>query len=333
MKKSLFFVIVALLALVIAGCSAEPTTVPTVEVSEVEAAVAEALGAETGEVAETLAAVAGVSAEDAQAAMAAVAEAISAATFSKENPVTVKVGASPVPHAAMLESVKDELAELGVNLEIVEFTDYVLPNMSLEDGSLDANFFQHQPYLDDFNQSESEKNANWTTLVPLVAVHFEPMGLYKGKTSSIEDLAEGAKIAVPNDPTNEARALLLLEANGLLKIAEGKGLEATAKDIVENPKKIEIVEIEAAQVALSLQDVDLAVINGNYALDAGLTMDDAIAQESKDSDAAIKYANVLVVRNGDQILPQLIVVAQALTSDTMRTFIEETYKGSVAPAF
>ena len=194
-------------------------------------------------------------------------------------------------------------------------------------------FFQHQPYLDDFNASESKKDSSWTTLVPLVAVHFEPMGLYKGKTASIDDLAEGATIAVPNDPTNEARALLLLEANGLIKIAEGKGLEATAKDIVDNPKKIKIQEIEAAQVALSLQDVDLAVINGNYALEAGLTTADAIAQEAKDSEAAVKYANVVAVRDGEQALPQFIALAQALTSDAMKTFLEETYKGSVAPAF
>lgn len=324
------------------GISAEDAQAAMAAASE---AVAAAVEASPEELAATVAAMSGISVEDAQATMAAASEAVAAmagsavgdlaamAEFSKENPITVKVGASPVPHAAMLESVKDELTEIGINLEIVEFTDYVLPNMSLEDGSLDANFFQHQPYLDDFNQSESEKNADWNTLVPLAAVHFEPMGLYKGKTDSIEKLADGAKIAVPNDPTNEARALLLLEANGLLKIAEGKGLEATAKDIVENPKKIEIVEIEAAQVALSLQDVDLAVINGNYALDAGLTMDDAIAQESKDSDAAVKYANVLVVRDGDQMLPQLIAIADALTSDAMKTFIEETYKGSVAPAF
>ena len=233
----------------------------------------------------------------------------------------------------MLEAIKDDLAEMGVVVEIVEFTDYVLPNMSLEDGSIDANFFQHQPYLDDFNASESKKDSSWTTLVPLVAVHFEPMGLYKGKTASIDDLADGATIAVPNDPTNEARALLLLEANGLIKIAEGKGLEATAKDIVDNPKKIKIQEIEAAQVALSLQDVDLAVINGNYALEAGLTTDDAIAQEAKDSEAAVKYANVVAVRDGEQALPQFIALAQALTSDAMKTFLEETYKGSVAPAF
>ena len=376
--KRMLFVFVALLALVMAGCSAEPAATPTVEADKAAAEIAEAIVSVSDDATAALAEAAGISVEDAQATVAAASEAVMAAAqassedviatvaaasgisakdaeatvvaaseammaavsmtageapFSKENPVTIKVGASPVPHAAMLEAIKDDLAEMGVVVEIVEFTDYVLPNMSLEDGSIDANFFQHQPYLDDFNASESKKDSSWTTLVPLVAVHFEPMGLYKGKTASIDDLAEGATIAVPNDPTNEARALLLLEANGLIKIAEGKGLEATAKDIVDNPKKIKIQEIEAAQVALSLQDVDLAVINGNYALEAGLTTDDAIAQEAKDSEAAVKYANVVAVRDGEQALPQFTALAQALTSDAMKTFLEETYKGSVAPAF
>mgnify|MGYP000905174087 FL=1 len=376
--KRMLFVFVALLALVMAGCSAEPAATPTVEADKAAAEIAEAIVSVSDDATAALAEAAGISVEDAQATVAAASEAVMAAAqassedviatvaaasgisakdaeatvvaaseammaavsmtageapFSKENPVTIKVGASPVPHAAMLEAIKDDLAEMGVVVEIVEFTDYVLPNMSLEDGSIDANFFQHQPYLDDFNASESKKDSSWTTLVPLVAVHFEPMGLYKGKTASIDDLADGATIAVPNDPTNEARALLLLEANGLIKIAEGKGLEATAKDTVDNPKKIKIQEIEAAQVALSLQDVDLAVINGNYALEAGLTTDDAIAQEAKDSEAAVKYANVVAVRDGEQALPQFIALAQALTSDAMKTFLEETYKGSVAPAF
>ena len=376
--KKMLFVLVALFALVMAGCSAEPAATPTVEADKAAAKIAETIISVSNDATAALAEAAGISVEDAQATVAAASEAVMAAAqassedviatvaaasgisakdaeatvvaaseammaavsmtageapFSKENPVTIKVGASPVPHAAMLEAIKDDLAEMGVVVEIVEFTDYVLPNMSLEDGSIDANFFQHQPYLDDFNASESKKDSSWTTLVPLVAVHFEPMGLYKGKTASIDDLADGATIAVPNDPTNEARALLLLEANGLIKIAEGKGLEATAKDIVDNPKKIKIQEIEAAQVALSLQDVDLAVINGNYALEAGLTTDDAIAQEAKDSEAAVKYANVVAVRDGEQALPQFIALAQALTSDAMKTFLEETYKGSVAPAF
>ncbi|HPB40312.1 MAG TPA: MetQ/NlpA family ABC transporter substrate-binding protein [Flexilinea sp.] len=256
-----------------------------------------------------------------------------AVTFSKENPITLKIGASPVPHAEILAQIKEPLAEKGINLEVVEFTDYIQPNIALEDGSLDANFFQHFPYLDDFNKNQKKENADWTTLVPLVYVHFEPMGIYKGKTASLDALKEGAKIAVPNDPTNEARALLLLEANGLLKIAEGKGLEATAKDIVDNPKKFEIVELEAAQVALSIQDVDIAVVNGNYALSSGLTQADILAQESSDSEAAKKYANLVAVREGEEDLPQFVLLKEAITSDAVKKFIEEKYKGSVAPVF
>ncbi len=256
-----------------------------------------------------------------------------AASFSKENPLTLKVGASPVPHAEILAEIKDDLAEVGINLEIVEFTDYVLPNTALEDGSLDANFFQHMPYLDDFNEAQKKDNADWKDLVPMVYTHFEPMGIYKGKATSLADLKEGAKIAVPNDPTNEARALLLLEKNGLIKIAEGKGLEATKLDIVENTKNIEIVELEAAQVALSLQDVDLGVINGNYALSAGLTLDDVLGVEDKDSEAAKKYANLVAVRIGEEELPQFIALKEAITSEKVKKFIEEKYKGSVLPVF
>ncbi len=253
--------------------------------------------------------------------------------FSKENPITLKIGVSPVPHAEIVAVVKDALAEQGINLEIIEFTDYVLPNTALEDGSLDANFFQHQPYLDDFNKTRLAENSNWTELVPLVFIHFEPLAVYGGKTASLDELPDGAKIAVPNDTTNEARALLLLEANGLIKLAEGKGLEATAKDIVENPKNLEIVELEAAQVARALADVDFAVINGNYALEAGLTADDILAQEAPDSEAAVKYANLVAVRKGDEELPQFVALADALKTDEVKTFIEETYQGSVVPVF
>ena len=258
---------------------------------------------------------------------------VAKATFSKESPITLKVGASPVPHAEILAEVKDALAEEGINLEVIEFTDYVQPNTALEDGSLDANFFQHFPYLDDFNKAREEENSDWTTLVPLVYTHFEPMGVYKGKSSDLANLPAGSKIAVPNDPTNEARALLLLEANGLIKIDEDKGLEATKKDIVENKKNFEIVELEAAQVARSLPDVAIAVINGNYALDAGLTEDDVLAQEDADSEAAKTYANLIAVREGDEELPQFVILKEAITSEAIRTFIEENYKGLVKPVF
>ncbi|MDR3085426.1 MAG: metal ABC transporter substrate-binding protein, partial [Christensenellaceae bacterium] len=180
-----------------------------------------------------------------------------------KEPVTLVIGASPVPHAAILNAVKEALAAEGIVLDIREFTDYVQPNLALESGDLDANYFQHLPYLVDFNAN------NNTHLVSAAAIHYEPFGIYPGKTASLEALADGAQVAVPNDTTNEARALLLLEAQGFIKLAEGVGLEATVKDIVENPKNLKIVEIEAAQVPRSLPDVDIAVINGNYALDAG----------------------------------------------------------------
>ena len=200
---------------------------------------------------------------------------------SKTDPHTIVVGASVTPHAEIIEQVRDLLKAKGFELEIVEFTDYVMPNTALEDGDLDANFFQHKPYLDDFNAN------NGTHIVSVAAIHYEPFGIYPGKTASLEELADGAQIAIPNDGTNEARALLLLEAQGLIKLKEDAGMTATKIDIVENPKNLDIIEIEAAQLPRSLQDVDLAVINGNYAIQGGLSVgNDAIAAEDKDSLAA-----------------------------------------------
>ncbi len=242
--------------------------------------------------------------------------------------VTITVGASPTPHAEILAVVKDLLVAQGYDLQIVEYTDYVQPNVALADGSLDANYFQHQPYLDQYNAE------NGTNLVPLVAVHFEPLGIYPGKTASLDALADGAQIAVPNDATNEARALLLLQAQGLITLKEGAGINATVNDIAENPKNLQIIEIEAAQLARSLQDVDIAVINGNYAIEAGLNVaTDALASEAADSIAATTYANELVVRSGDENRPELQALAAALTSDEVRSFIEETYGGAVVPVF
>lgn len=348
MKKNRFILIsfIIVFALILTGC-AQKTVTPTANTDVSSAAAAEE-SAETAaseaeekvsEAVESAATEAVDAASDAAAVVSTEAVAAAAevemleATFSKENPLTLKVGASPVPHAEILAEIKDDLAEVGINLEIVEFTDYVLPNTAVEDGSLDANFFQHMPYLDDFNKAQEKNNASWNDLVPLVYTHFEPMGIYKGKTASLADLKDGAKIAVPNDPTNEARALLLLEKNGLIKIAEGKGLEATKLDIVENTMNIEIVELEAAQVALSLQDVDLGVINGNYALSAGLTLDDVLGAEDKDSEAAREYANLVAVRAGEEELPQFVALKDAITSGKIRKFIEEKYIGSVLPVF
>ena len=241
--------------------------------------------------------------------------------------IKIKVGASPAPHAEILEVAKEELAKEGVELEIVQFTDYVMPNTSLEDGSLDANYFQHKPYLDDFNAN------NGTHLVPVASIHYEPLGLYPGKTTSIDALADGATIAVPNDTTNEARALLLLEAAGLIKVDHAAGFTATKLDITENPKNIEILEIEAAQLPRSLQDVDMAVINGNYAIDAGMKVEDALAKEEKDSEAAQTYGNIIAVREGHENDEGIAALVKALKSDAVRTFIEESYEGAVVPLF
>ncbi len=239
----------------------------------------------------------------------------------------LKIGASTVPHAEILNFVKPMLAEEGIDLQITEYTDYVIPNTAVESHELDANYFQHVPYMDSFNKE------NGTHLVSAVAVHYEPMGLFAGKSASLADLKDGATIAVPNDPTNEARALLLLQQEGLIKIKDGVGLNATPNDIVENPKNIKFFEAEAAAVARSLQDVDYATINGNYALEAGLKVSDALAVESKDSEAAKTFANIVAVYDGDQNRPEIQALCRALTSEDTRKFIEDTYQGSVVPVF
>ena len=241
---------------------------------------------------------------------------------------TILVGASPTPHAEILEQVKEVLAEQGYTLEIVEFTDYVQPNAALDAGSIDANYFQHLPHLEDYNL---KNNAN---LVSIASIHYEPLGIYAGKTTSLEEIPDGAQIAVPSDTSNEARALLLLEEQGLIKVDPNVGLEATKNDIIENPKNLDIVEIEAAQLALSLQDVDLAVINGNYAIQAGLNaQEDALAKEEKESVAATTYTNIIAVRSGDENREEIKALIAAIQSDDIRTFIEEKYQGAVVPLF
>ena len=240
---------------------------------------------------------------------------------------TIVVGASPTPHAEILKAAENVLKEKGYTLEIKEITDYVQPNMTLENKELDANYFQHKPYLDDFNQK------NNTKLVSAGAIHYEPLGLYAGKTKALADLKDGATIAVPNDTTNEARALLLLETNGLIKLNPDAGLAATPKDITENPKNLNIQELEAAQLGRSLQDVDMAVINGNYALQADLKVSDALAKEEKDSVAAQTYANVVAVREGDENSDKTKALMEALKSDDVKKFIEDTYQGSVVSIF
>lgn len=238
------------------------------------------------------------------------------------------VGAVPVPHGEILNFIAPLLKEKGIELKIVEFTDYVQPNLALQNKELDANYFQHVPYLDDFNKK------NNTQLSATVPVHFEPLGLYPGKTKTLEELKDGDSIAVPNDTTNEARALLLLQSAGILKVKEGTGLEATVKDIVENPKNIEIKELEAAQISRSLPDVNLAVINGNYAIEAGLNAaSDALKAEDKDSLAAQTFANIITVRTGDESREEIKILDEVITSPAVRDFINEKYKGAVIPVF
>ncbi|WP_028992579.1 MetQ/NlpA family ABC transporter substrate-binding protein [Thermoanaerobacter thermocopriae] len=252
------------------------------------------------------------------------AKQISQSQTEDTSKITIKVGATPVPHAQILNVVKPILAKEGINLEIVEFTDYVQPNLKLAEKELDANYFQHIPYLEDFSK---EHNLNLTYIAK---VHIEPMGIYSQKIKNLSELKEGATIAIPNDATNGGRALLLLQSAGVIKLKPDAGIKATVSDIVENPKKIKISELEAATLPRVLSDVDAAVINTNYALEAGLIpTKDALFIESADS----PYVNVLVVRKGDESRPELMKLAEALNSPEVKKFIEEKYKGAVVPAF
>lgn len=240
--------------------------------------------------------------------------------------VKLKVGATPAPHAEILNHVKETLKKQGIDLEIVEFTDYTSLNPALESGDLDANYFQHIQYLNDFN----EKNG--TRLTVAGKIHYEPYGLYGGRQHSLKDLKEGAKIAVPNDATNEARALLLLEQAGLLKLKEGAGVLAGLPDIAENPHKLELIELPAEQIPRSLEDLDFAVINGNYAIAAGLNAaKDALVIEAADGEAGKAYANVVAVRE-DRLKDKAVqALAAALTSEETAAWLKEQYQGAVLP--
>lgn len=239
--------------------------------------------------------------------------------------VTLKVGASPTPHAEILAAAQDALAAEGITLEIVEFTDYVQPNLALDTGDLDANFFQHQPYLDDFNQTRG------LDLVSVGTVHFEPMGIYAGTVTDLADIPDGTKIGIPNDGTNGGRALLLLEANGLIKLDPEAGISATKLDITENPKNIEIVDMEAAQLPKSLSDLGLAVINSNFAMQNGLSPADALAAETADSLAGETYANVIAVKAGDESRPEIQKLVEVMEGAEISQFITDTYNGEIIP--
>lgn len=237
----------------------------------------------------------------------------------------ITVGASITPHSEILEKAKPILAEKGIDLEIVQIEDVVTPNTGLVEGSLDANFFQHQPYLDDFNK---ENNA---TLVSIGKVHYEPFGIYPGKVTSLDALSDGAVVAVPNNVTNEARALLLLEQEGIIKLKEDAGIQATVNDITENPKNITFKEIDPAQLVRSLPDVDVAVINGNYAIEGGLKVSEALAVESDQGVAAQTYANIIAVREEDKDKEELKTLVEVLEGDEIQNYIKETYDGAVVP--
>ena len=239
----------------------------------------------------------------------------------------ITVGASPSPHAEILEAAKEALKAEGYELKVVEYTDYVQPNLALESKSLDANYFQHLPYLENFNKERGTK------LVSVAAIHYEPFGIYAGKSKDLKSLPDGAKIAVPNDVTNEARALLLLADQGLITLKDNTDINATKQDIVENPHNIEIVEVEAAQVPRSLQDVDFGVVNGNFAIASGLNVADALATEVADSVAAKTYANIVVVREGDENSEKTQALVKALTTAEIKQFIENKYQGAVVPIF
>ncbi len=245
----------------------------------------------------------------------------------KKDAVTIKVGATPAPHAEILEVVKDILAEDGITLDIVEFNDYIQPNEAVESGDIDANFFQHITYMNDFNSDHG------THLASVAEIHYEPMGVYAGKTASLDALADGAQIGIPNDPTNCGRALLLLQELGMITLNDGVGLTPTPLDIKDNPHSYKLEELEAAQLPRSLDSLDVAVINGNFAIDAGLKMADALAIESADGTAGTAYVNVLTVKEGREDDEAIQALVKALQSDKVKTYIEETYNGAVVPVF
>ena len=244
---------------------------------------------------------------------------------SKDDKV-IKIGVTPKPHKEIVDAAVPLLEKEGYKVEITEFNDYVQPNTAVEEGSLDVNFFQHTPYLNEQVQSRG------LHLKSVAAIHLEPMGLYSKKITSLDELKDGSTIAVPNDPSNEARALKLLATNGLIKIKDGELV--TPADITENPKNLQFSELEAAAVPRAVDDVDAAVINGNYAIEAGFDpTTNAIVKEDKDSEAAKPYANIVVVKEGNENLEKIQALIKALTSDEVRDFINKEYNGAVIPVF
>ncbi len=314
-----------LIGTLMVGCaSAAPTAAPTAVPATATTAAEQPT---TPPAAPTIAPAASVTAPAASPTGAASAAATAPSTAAA-NPalIKLKVGASPVPHAEILQFVKDNLAaKAGLDLEIVQFTDYVQPNLALQDGQIDANYFQHVPYMEDFAKQHN------LDLVAVAKVHIEPLGIYSKKIKSLSEIPDKAVVAIPNDATNSGRALHLLEANGLLKLKDSASISATVQDIAENPKNLQIKELEAAQLPRSLDDTTISVINGNYALDAGFTPSkDALALESGVNNP---YANVLTVLKGHESDPGIVKLAALLNSPEVKQFIQDKYQGSVIPAF
>lgn len=316
MKKNLTVVLAAVLAAAsLAACGSSETKATTAAATEAAStAAATEAPKETEAAGETEAAKETEAAAEAGSAVEPLAEA-----------VDIKIGATPSPHAEILEQAKDELAAAGINLDIVVYNDYVQPNLATDQGEIQANYFQHQPYLDDFNAE------NGTHLTSVGAIHYEPFGIYAGKANDLSNIADKAQIAVPNDTTNEARALQLLQANGIITLKDGVGLTATKQDIVENPHNVEILEVEAAQIPRSIESVDFACMNGNYAIDAGFKPSDALAQEDASSEAAQTYANVVVVSDADADSEWAKKLVEVLQSEKVSEYITNTYEGGVIP--
>ena len=255
-----------------------------------------------------------------------VAGTLSTGVYAKDDDKTITVAASATPHAEILEEAKPLLEKEGYDLEVTVFDDYVRPNEVVESGEFDAKYFQHIPYLEQFNEEKG------THLVNAGGIHYEPFGIYPGTKDSLDDLADGDSIAVPNDTTNEARALLLLQDNGIITLKDGAGLNATVKDIEENPHNVEIVELEAAQVARVTGETAYVVLNGNYALEAGFSVaKDALAYEQADSEAAKTYVNIIAVKEGNENSDKIKALVDVLKSDEIKDFINENYDGAVIP--
>ncbi len=242
--------------------------------------------------------------------------------------ITLTVGATPNPHAEILAQVKDDLAAQGIDLVVKEYSDYIVPNTAVEEGDLDANYFQHTPYMEQFNEE------NGTHLVSVAKIHYEPMGIYPGTAKTLDELKDGDTIAVPNDVTNEARALQLLAAQGIIELKADTGLNATPNDITSNPKNIQFKELEAAMLPQTVSEVALSVINSNFAMEGGLNpATDALASEDADSEAAQTYANIVAVEEGHENDPAIQALVKALQSDKVKEYIEQTYSGAVVAVF